>query len=159
MTISKKKKKRLVSGNQSLVWVFAIQYPFISDSILKSHISSTLNLQAPFSWARNSSQIACCWQKASLPGTARAGSETPCKAGLWSWFTSCLDMPGMTGGDTLHLGSKSEKNIPGPEQLHGIHPRVPNMKLLSGGSAHSIRPASCLQRAPTAGCPPRARRS
>lgn len=57
MTI-REKKSRLVGGKRSPVWVSVIQYPLISDSISKSHISSTLNFQAPFSWARNTAQTA-----------------------------------------------------------------------------------------------------
>lgn len=75
------------------------------------------------------------------------------RAGLLRCFTSCLDMSGMTQGYSLHLGSKSEKNIPlarGTLCAHAFQTQN-----YSAAAAHlASGPAPCLQRAPTAGCLP-----
>lgn len=42
------KQSHLVSGNRPLVWVSATQYPFISDSISKSHMSPNCTFSSPF---------------------------------------------------------------------------------------------------------------
>ena len=54
----------------------------------------------------------------------------------------------MTGEPALHLGSEAEKNIPRPQQLHGMCPRVPNMKLLCGSSSRRVQTSALSQREP-----------
>lgn len=102
----------------------------------------------------------CCRSKGRTPdggrgvgGALQGLGQKHRKAGLLRCFTSCLDMSGMTQGYSLHLGSKSEKNIPlarGTLCAHAFQTQN-----YSAAAAHlASGPAPCLQRAPTAGCLP-----
>lgn len=69
------------------------------------------------------------------------------EAGPLRFFTSCLDMSGMTQGYSLHLGSKSEKNLPlarGTLRAHAF--QTQNYSVAAAHAASG--PAPCLQRAP-----------
>ena len=60
----------------------------------------------------------------------------------------------MTGEPALHLGSEAEKNIPRPQQLHGMCPCVPNMKLLSGSSSRRVQTSALPAQSPHGWLPP-----
>lgn len=83
--------------------------------------------------------------------------ETLHTATLLRALTFCLDMPEVTRGSCLHIGSKSEKNIPGLEAVTWHAPTHSKHEITWGDSSHTAQARALPadgQEAPSAVCLP-----